>query len=219
MIADVFVKLSKKLEPHFPHEDLLIAEIGRDAADMLRRRIEERGVDADGKPLPKLKKDRWWWTSVTDPRFRGDDLQPRRQRGQKGGGNTLQVHLDGYLALKRKRGGKDWRGSSLTGEMWKNLGINARRTGQGTLLRLQFRRGQRVGKSTTERTKSGKPKTVSVRNRDKAWALQYSKRERGGVPKGPRDFVLMALSGAELDELLGKYMGALELFAPGEEEF
>lgn len=220
MIDAIFVKMSKRLEPHFPHEDLLVAEITTVAARRLRERIEERGVDADGKPLPKLSTDRWWWTSVTDPRFgQGDNLVPRRQRGQKGGGNTLRVHLDGYLALKKKRGGKDWRGSSMTGAMWENLSGAVSRTGAGTLIKLQFRRSQRVGKSSTERTKSGKPRNVSVRNRDKAWALQYPQRVRGGIPKGPRQFVLMQLSAVDLGELRDMYMGGLELFKPGEEEF
>ena len=208
------VKWSKKFAPRVPGERQVLASMGKLALIKLRNRITRDGKDAHGRPLPELDGDGRYFTSATDPRFDASDgMEPRYQRGHTGGGKpTLKVRRDGYRALKKDKSGKTRRGQSLTGAMWKAVKIAITSKKDAQIVRLHFGGSQRVGKSSTETTKSGKPKTVSVRNRDKAVRLQYAQRDKQGNPKGPKQFTLMELSAKELGKLRDFYLSKIRLF-------
>lgn len=225
MITRITVTLSKSLDGVVANKQRLLAQIGQRAARMLRSRIEREGRDHEGRPLPQLKQDRWFFTTALDPRFAGDkSLVPRFDKGQKSGPPGKIVHLPGYRELKRRMsGGRTWRGASLTGAMWANLQVKiVPAARKGFTLVLWFARGERVGyKAGTAKGKK-RGKVVSIRHRDKAWRLQYPRREkRDGAnrPAGKREFKLMWLSASELNLLESMWTAGVRLFRSGTERF
>lgn len=186
-----------------------VVRAGKRLATMLRDRIDKQGKDHTGKKLPQVnRRSGWYWTGVYDPRFYGmpefDTFVPYR------GAERALVYWRGYKRLKAQmNGGRTWRGASLTGEMWKNFEIKfkAGRKGVGSVrFELHFTKGQRVGYHPTKKTKSGRPKSVYVRNRVKAQMLQYNHRFGDGEglrgkPYG-QAFVLMQPTSGEIGLML-----------------
>ena len=194
---DKLVLANDKLKPAVTRAALRIA-------NMVRDRVDKQGKDHKGQKLPQVtRRTGWYWTGAYDPRFYGkaewDQFQPYK------GGDVALVYWRGYRALKGKmNGGRTWRGASLTGEMWKNMDIQVRPGTMGFdsfVIDVKFRKSQRVGLHKTKKTKSGKAKVVSVRNRTKAEMLQYRRRTSRGKPYD-QAFVLMQPSDGEVGIML-----------------
>ncbi len=181
-----------------------VVRAGTRLATMLRDRINKQGKDHKGNKLPQVqKRSGWYWTGVHDPRFRG--MSGFAFNTPVGGGDTRLIYWRGYRALKRTVSkGKTHRGASLTGKMWENMAVDfkAGRKGTGSVrFSVSFMKGQRVGYHPTKKTKTGRRKSVYVRNRVKATMLQYNKRDGRGRPVG-QAFVLMQPSDAEIGLML-----------------
>lgn len=198
------VKWSKKLAFDWPNQPKALEALGNRAADMLDHRINIEGRDANGEPLPKLQGKSWLLMEKSDPRAiaRGPDVEPRRQAGVKGGPVKL-VDRRGYADAKKAAGGKPWKGSSLTGAMWKSLTIRQKGAAGKIVLNLYFAGSSKVG--------GGR-----FRNRDKARLLQYADRAsgQGFEPAGKRQFVLMAFSARETRALAQFWLTQCRLFKP-----
>jgi hypothetical protein len=173
-------------------------------ATMLRDRIDREGKDHHGQPLPKVQpRAGWCWFSRADPRF--TRVAKLRQIVPYKGAVKSSVYVRGYRRLKQKmnKHGNMHRGASLTGAMWDNLEVRVKRGRKGTgsvQFRLYFAKSQRVGIDPKLKTKTGRAKKVSVRNRTKAKMLQFKHRNENGQPVG-RQFVLMQPSNAEISLL------------------
>lgn len=201
------VKWNKRLAFDWPGQQRALQNLGELGANLLDARINHDGVDSDGRPLPNVQGGRrrkgWFYTSKSDPRtVLREGGEPRNTPGSEGA-NDLVVNRGGYASVKARAGGKPWKGSSLTGAMWKSLTI--RQTGRpGRLeLKLYFAGSQRVGKAR-------------FRNRDKARLLQYADRAsgQGFEPAGQRQFVLMAFSAGELRQLAVFWVQQVRIFKP-----
>lgn len=182
----------------------VVTRAGTRIARMMRDRIDKQGKDHKGNKLPQVQaRSGWYWTGVHDPRFRNKSgfafNRPYSDAPLR------LVYWRGYRALKREVSkGKTHRGASLTGKMWENMQVTfkAGRKGSGSVrFAVQFMKGQRVGLHPRDRTKTGKRKAVSVRNRVKAKMLQYKRRDSRGRPTG-QQFVLMQPSDAEIGLML-----------------
>jgi hypothetical protein len=127
-----------------------------------------------------------------------------------------------YVELKRALGGKPWRGSSFSGEMWKRLTavIKPGSSVSGIEVRLRFAGSSRV---------MGKNGPTRFQNRDKAYLTQFAKRagntgapgriassseDASGNAPTTRDFALMQFSRAELGLLTRFWLDQVQLFAP-----
>lgn len=183
----------------------VVTRAGNKIAAMMRDRIDRQGRDHLNGKLPQVQpKAGWCWFSRADPRF--TRVAKLRQLVPYSGAPKASVYVRGYRRLKGKmnKHGNTHRGASLTGHMWNNLEVQFKpgRKGTGSLLvRLYFAKGQRVGLDPKLKTKTGRAKKVSVRNRTKAKMLQYKHRNDSGKPAG-REFVLMQPSDAEIGMLL-----------------
>lgn len=199
------IKGLEKLVFDDPRYERIVVRSTDKLATMLRDRIDRQGKDHHGQALPQVQpKGGWAWFSRADPRFKR--VAKLRQLVPYKGALPSSVYVRGYRRLKQKmnKHGKTHRGASLTGAMWDNLEVRVKRGRKGTgsvQFRLYFAKGQRVGIDPKLKTKTGRAKTVSVRNRTKAKMLQYKHRNENGKPVG-RQFVLMQPSNAEIGLLL-----------------
>lgn len=198
------VKWNKKLSFDWPGQQASLVALGEMAADMLESRINEGGVDANGKHLPNLSGTGWFISDKSDPRrlSTGENAEPWNTRGSTGE-PTQVVDRRGYAAAKVAKGGKPWKGASLTGAMWKSLTIRQQGTAGKIRLKLYFAGSQKTG--------AGR-----FRNRDKARLLQYADRAsgQGFEPAGKRDFELMTFSQGEKKKLAAFWLSRCRLFRP-----
>jgi len=180
-----------------------VQRMGESMATMIHDRVAIQGRDATGRRLPPVaNRTGWWWTGVTDPRFKTlkGEFIFQRPKGSQGAPTsaTRYVFPRGYRALKQRLGQRTHRGAPLTGHMWKNMTVVFLRGKKGGVkTRIYFAKSQKIGKSATERTATGRAKTVSVRNRTKAKMLQYKNRDGRGRPTN-RVFTLMQPTALEI---------------------
>lgn len=188
------VKWNKKLAFDWPNQARALEKLGNLAADFLETRINEQGVDADGRALPEVS-DRAWMK-------RGRTIMPS------------------YQYVKAQKGGRPWKGSSFTGAMWKSLTIKQQGTPGKLKLRLYFAGSTRSSNKKVWAGPDLKAKLVDkgkrFRNRDKARLLQYADRAsgQGFEPAGKRQFELMAFSSAEKLKLAAYWLQQCRLFKP-----
>ena len=196
------VKWDKKLSCDWPRKSS-VQKLGEMAADFLDTRINEQGLDADGRQLPALKGRGWYWTDINDPRADRSTMDPRNEPG-KSGPPAILVDKRGYRDVKAAKGGKPWKGSSFTGAMWKSLTVKGKSSKSGVTVKLYFAGSVKVG--------GGK----RFRNRDKARLLQYADRAsgQGFEPAGKRQFELMAFSSAEKLKLAAYWLQQCRLVKP-----
>ena len=207
--------------------------LGAAAIAMIKRRILTTQRDGTGKPMPRYQKTGWFWTAPNDNRFGGNVKRVSWATGPPADGTRTPVLVaeDGYHSLKRKVAGKApaRRDGNLTGDMWDGLVHTLKRKNDGWVIRLHFKGGTKVGKiqgwgnktvkkvdadgkiligedgkPITEKIKVPKMKTQTLRNRDKAKALQ----ERRGAPV----VALLSLTPAEKAQLAQMYAGLIKPF-------
>lgn len=219
--------MDKKFAPHVPGQRAALQGVGVMAGRMLRNRVDGRGIDADGRPLPKVGKGgmrTWWFMSAKDPRFKKYHHigLVRNVRGSKGSNPPKIVwYYIGYDGWKSQISGKTRRGQSLTGDAWSSLSISIRDRGVGKkLVRVGFSGSVRTGFVSDPTKKSGR-RSVRVRNREKMMLTQFSKRQggteyRSGAPAGRPEFTLMALSSYELATIRDEYVKKLRMFKPAD---
>jgi len=187
-----------------------LKKLGNAAAAMLRRRVEKQGRHAGGR-LPDSDSDDWWWTSARDRRWAGINLAARFSKKKHGRGRKpdLAVSLPGYAAFKRQIGGKSLRGQSLTGAAWRSLTVKIKGDPGRRLIQVYFK-GSVV---LDEVELDGKRKKIRFQNRNKMTLAQYRKRSSGGRRgSGRPDFLLMALTRAEVGELANILLRSIRLF-------
>lgn len=191
------VKWNKKLAFDWPNQGRALEKLGNKAAAFLYDRINEEGVDADGRPLPEVS-DREW--------------VKRTKRGR------TSKPFPSYMTVKTSEGGQPWKGSSFTGAMWDSLTIRQQGTAGKLKLKLYF-----AGSTSSSNKKKWNPartklvdKNPRIRNRDKARLLQYADRASGEgyQPKGKRQFELMAFSSGEKLMLAAYWLSQCRLLKP-----
>ncbi len=188
------VKWNKKLAFDWPNQAKALQKLGNKAADFLHDRINEQGVDADGRPLPEVS-DRAWMR-------RGKTIMPS------------------YMDVKTGQGGNPWKGASFTGAMWDSLTIKQQGTAGKLKLRLYFAGSTRSSNKKVWNGPDLKAKLVDkgprFRNRDKARILQYADRKsgQGFEPSGKRQFEIMAFSSGEKLKLAAYWLSQCRLLKP-----
>lgn len=204
----VTVRFSKHFDPTLPNERKALETIGRIAAERLRIRVDRRGLQADGTPLPELPDKRgWWWTSPDDPRAAGEALTVL----QGAPGEQVRTSRTNFRRLKLRVSGKTRRGQSFTGEMWRRLNVAiSQRKGVDRIV-VEHAGTQRVGYQIDRNTK--KKRAVSVRNRTKAYRCQFPQRDADYRVAGPQLFDIMALSDEDTATLARAYLQRIRLFS------
>ncbi len=237
MIKKARLKIPKKLrrdgEVWLPSTVREMGVVGDAAMGMIKKRVLKKQEDGTGKKFPKLVNRGWFWTSGNDTRFEGiterrlwrPDAFTHGQAKFKRLRNAILVHNKGFPDLKRRVAGKSpaRRDGSLTGDMWRGFQAALKKVRGGWQIRLAFNGGTRVGKLQgwgnktvrvvedgtvkTKQIKVPKMKTQTIRNRDKARALQRAK-----GPKSKFVMALMSLTPQESQALAAIYLRLIKPF-------
>ena len=167
----------------------------------IKRRILTQNVDAQGKKLPDLAKEEGrgaTWVKADDPRFQGGEIASLRptKGGEAGKGPVLAVRLlDSYKQAKIRAGAKGQRDAQLTGSLWDSLTVlvsNVRGKPGAIRLKLLFAGSDKNQKYAIDgKTKSGKARTRSLRQRTKAERLMFVERNDKGETTGEQAFLLL----------------------------
>ena len=205
------VRLTKKarVSIDFPSQ-LLLAEIGKAAAEAIRARVTGQNVDADGKPYPTTLhggKKLGWVTRLDDPRFpptsrdvsqpsnRGEDPKTGAPVVQKGR-PKFRKFFGGYGVAKAAAGAPLRNDGKLSGAMWASLRVTVSTRGKG--------RSVAIGFSGTDKQGANR-----VTNQQKADA--WERRDAEGHRSTAHDLLLMALSDAELEDARDSALAATRL--------
>lgn len=222
-MIELKIKLDKKFAGAPPGKAEAAKRLAEYAAKLLRERIEEEGKDSQGRPLPPPKS-RFLMLPIWSSLVARLPTEGRMAYKRPGSGGKAQWYLwrRPYVELKTALGGKPWRGSSFSGDMWKKLTavIKPGSSVSGIEIRLRFAGSQRV---------IGKNGPTRFQNRDKAYWTQFAKRagntgapgrivaraeDAAGTAPTTRDFALMQFSTGELSKLTRFWLDQVQLFAP-----
>jgi hypothetical protein len=222
-MIELKIKLDRRFDGAPPGKAEAAKKLAAYAAKLLKERIEEEGKDHQGRPLP-APKSRCLMLPIWSPlvsRLPTDGRMPYKRPGSSGK-PTWYLWRRPYVELKTALGGKPWRGSSFSGDMWKRLSavIKPGNSVSGIEIRLRFAGSVRV---------IGKNGPTRFQNRDKAYWTQFSKRagntgapgriaarreDSTGAAPTTRDFALMQFSRDELGALTRFWLEQVQLFAP-----
>jgi len=195
-----------------PGKDIVFKAAALKAMKFLFHRIHKQNKDANGRRLPDLNSARsWFFFSAKDPRWAIMREKGRKVKKKRGGPSAKKIAAEartkffkgGYANAKKAVGASPKRDGWFSGSMWRSLTPQVKKVRGQLMLRLYFAGSTKTHESAGAKMVDGKKrivwKTKGVRNRTKAWWMQFNNRKEGNQkPK----FVLMAFTNAETSKIV-----------------